>query len=442
MKEKCVHAHLDGGACSCEAPSNLADSPEAVIAAQVEGSLLAAIFPSAMTRRRLIEAAGASTLLGALAAILPVETLKAIAADAVQAPEKPDLQFGFLPITCATPLIMGAHLGLYQKYGLNVKLNKIGGIALIRDKVLNGELDLSQQVMPVPITVSMGIGSVADATQVLSIQNQHGNSLVLAMKHKDNRDPKNWKGFKFAVPFDTSHQAMLLRYYLAESGLDPDQDVSFRVVPPSEYFSNLRTGNIDGFFGGEPGGQRAVYEGAGFIHLLSREIWPGHPCCAFVARAAWIKEHPNTFIAAQRAVIEASLAVTDMSKRKGVAAVLADPAYLNAPEPVIEQVLMGRYADGLGNVKEAPDRVMFNPFPHPSMAVWLMTQLKRWGMIKGDFDYKKIAEQVMLTTEAGKRMRELGVEVPAAYRKETVMGKMFDAADPEGYIKSFPIRRA
>ncbi len=441
MKKTCSHDGFSEDPCSCSLAENSSGDSEIVLAEQVDASLLNALFPSELTRRKLISAIGVSALLGAIAEVLPVESLKAIAADAVPPPEKPDLQVGFLPITCATPLIMGVRLGLFQKYGLNVKLGKVAGIALIRDKILNGELDLSQQVMPVPITVSMGIGSVADATQVLSIQNQHGNSLVLAMKHKDNRDPKNWKGFKFAIPFDTSHQAMMLRYYLAENGLDPDQDVSFRVVPPSEYFSNLRTGNIDGFFGGEPGGQRAVYEGAGFIQLLSREIWPGHPCCAFVARAAWIKNHPNTFIAVQRAVIEASLAVNEMSNRKGVAAVLADPAYLNAPEAVIEQVLSGRYADGLGNVKEAPDRVMFNPFPYPSMAVWLMTQLKRWGMIKGDVDYATIAEQVMLTAEAGKRLKELGAQVPAPYRKEIIMGKTFDPLDPEGYIKSFAIRR-
>jgi nitrate/nitrite transport system substrate-binding protein len=413
-----------------------------VLQAQVEPALLSALFPEAITRRTLLKAVGTPVILGALGSLLPLDTLKAMAAEAPSVPEKAELQAGFLPITCATPLIMGHHFGVFQKHGLTVKLNKIPGIALIRDKLLNGELDISQQVMPVPVTVSMGIGSVPDATQVLSIQNQHGNSLVLAMKHKDNRDPANWKGFKFAVPFDSSHQAMMLRYYLAENGLDPDRDVSFRVVPPSEYVSNLRTGNIDGFFGGEPGGQRAVYEGAGFIHLLSREIWPGHPCCAFVARAAWIKDHPNTFLAAQRAIIEASLAVNEKAGRKGVAAILADPSYLNAPEPVIEQVLSGRYADGLGNVKVAEDRIMFAPFPHPSMAVWLMTQLKRWGMIKGDIDYKAIAEQVMLATEAAKRMKEIGAEAPAAYRPEIIMGRPFDAADPEGYIKSFAIRRA
>jgi len=36
------------------------------------------------------------------------------------------------------------------------------------------------------------------------------------VKHKDRRDPKEWKGFKFAVPFDYSMHNFLLRYYVAE----------------------------------------------------------------------------------------------------------------------------------------------------------------------------------------------------------------------------------
>ena len=44
------------------------------------------------------------------------------------------------------------------------------------------------------------------------------------MKHKDNRDPKNWKGMTFAIPFDQSHQALQLRNYLAAHGLDPDNE--------------------------------------------------------------------------------------------------------------------------------------------------------------------------------------------------------------------------
>jgi nitrate/nitrite transport system substrate-binding protein len=50
-------------------------------------------------------------------------------------------------------------------------------------------------------------------------------------------------------------------------------------------------------------------------------------------------------------------------------------------------VLTGTFADGLGNVKKVPDRIDFDPFPWESFAVWILTQMKRWGQIKGDVDY-------------------------------------------------------
>lgn len=438
------------GACGCGRSHDQAEigllakegpiGEEQALAAGVENALLMGLFPHEASRRRFVQTVGAGTALAALHAFLPVDALKAMAQDKA-APEKKNISVGFLPITCATPLIMAEHMGLYAKHGLKVDLVKTPGINIIRDKLLNGELDASEQVMPVPISVTMGSGSVADPTSVLTIQNQHGNSFVLAMKHKDNRDPKNWKGFKFAIPFDQSHQAMLLRYYLAEHGIDPDRDVQFRVVPPSEYVSNLRTGNVDGFFGGEPGGQRAVYEGAGFLHMLSRDIWPGHPCCAFVAREAWIKQHPNTFVAVYRAVVAASVHVSDPKNRGEIAKILAPAVYLNAPVEVIEQVISGRYADGLGNVRTVADRIIFDPFPHYSMAVWLMTQLKRWGYLKGEVNYRQIAERVMLATEAKKRYEELGLKAPDPYRKETILGKVFDPAKPDEYINSFAIKR-
>jgi nitrate/nitrite transport system substrate-binding protein len=79
---------------------------------------------------------------------------------------------------------------------------------------------------------------------------------------------------------------------------------------------------------------------------------------------------------------------------------------------VIEQVLTGKFADGLGGVKNVPDRADFDPVPWHSMAVWMLTQMKRWGYVKGDVNYKDIAEQVFLLTDAKKRMAELGQKVP------------------------------
>jgi nitrate/nitrite transport system substrate-binding protein len=120
-----------------------------------------------------------------------------------------------------------------------------------------------------------------------------------------------------------------------------------------------------------------------------------------------------------------------------MAKVLAQPQYLNQPEGVIDQVISGRFADGLGSVRTVPQRIDFQPFPHYSMAVWLMVQMRRWNMIKEDVDYKAIAKQVMLATDAKKLLEEQGATAPAlGFRKEWVLGKEFDSSRPEDYLKS------
>jgi nitrate/nitrite transport system substrate-binding protein len=110
---------------------------------------------------------------------------------------------------------------------------------------------------------------------------------------------------------------------------------------------------------------------------------------------------------------------------------------------VVEQVLTGTFADGLGTVQRVPDRIDFDPFPWHSFAVWIMTQMKRWGQIKGDVDYAKIAQEVYLATDTARLMKDVGLTPPTATSKTfVVMGKAFDPAKPEDYIKSFAIKRA
>ena len=75
---------------------------------------------------------------------------------------------------------------------------------------------------------------------------------------------------------------------------------------------------------------------------------------------------------------------------------------------VLEQVLTGTFADGLGNVRKVPNRIDFDPFPWHSFAVWILTQMKRWGQLKGDVDYAKVAREVFLATDTAKLMKEVG----------------------------------
>lgn len=407
----------------------------------IEATLVKALFPQDALRRRFLRAVGKGTAMAAISSVLPIASLQAMAQEKGSL-EKKDLKIGFIPITCATPLIMAHPLGFYKQQGLNVEVVKTAGWALIRDKMLNKEYDATHFLSPMPLAISLGLGSNPTPMSVATIQNTNGQAITLSLKHKDKRDPKTWKGFKFAVPFEYSMHNFLLRYYVAEAGLNPDTDIQIRVVPPPEMVANLRAGNIDGFLGPDPFNQRAVYEEVGFIHLLTRDLWNGHPCCAFGTSAEFIQKHPNSFAALYRAVLTAAAMAREAKNRELIAKVIAPAQYLNQPEVVLAQVLTGKFADGLGGVQNVPERADFDPMPWQSMAVWMLTQMQRWGYLKGEVNYRQIAEKVFLLTDAKRHMKALDQKVPeGAYPKFKIMGREFDPAKAAEYAKSFPIRK-
>src|SRR5258706_469650 len=335
----------------CEAVASEEKRYEGVVAAAV----MRAVFPKDAARRAFLKSVGASTALAALAQLFPLKTATEVFAQG-GALEKKDLKVGFIPITCATPIIMAHPMGFYSKHGLNVEVIKTAGWAVIRDKTLNKEYDAAHMLSPMPLAITLGAGSNPIPYTMPAVENINGQAITLAIKHKDKRDPKSWKGFKFAVPFDYSM--------------------------------------------------------------------------------------PNSYAALLKSIIDATAFAHKPENRKEIAAAIAPANYLNQPETVVEQVLTGTFADGLGNVKRVPDRIDFDPFPWQSFAIWILTQMKRWGQIKGDVDYKAVAEQVFLATDTAKLMKEVGLPPPPTTSKTfSVMGKLFDPTKPEDYIKSFKIKR-
>jgi nitrate/nitrite transport system substrate-binding protein len=447
---------LRNGSCSCGSHASQSEHERAIGLPRIaDGSeqqryedvvtaaVMRAIFPKDTARRAFLKSVGASTALAALAQFFPLATATEVFAQGAGAPEKKDLKVGFIPITCATPIIMAHPMGFYSKQGLNVEVVKTAGWAVVRDKTINKEYDASHMLSPMPLAISLGLGSQPIPFAVPAIENINGQGITLAVKHRDKRDPKQWKGFKFAIPFDYSMHNYLLRYYLAEHGIDPEADVQLRVVPPPEMVANLRADNIDGFLAPDNVCQRAIHDGVGFLHILSKEIWDGHPCCSFTASKEFIAQMPNSYAALVRAIVDATAFASKAENRKQIAETIAPANYLNQPPIVVEQALTGIYADGLGGIRKDEKRVDFDPFPWQSFAVWMLTQMKRWGQIKGDVDYQGIAEQVFLATDTAKLMREMGLTPPAATSKSfVVMGKTFDPAKPDDYVKSFSIKRS
>ena len=403
----------------------------------VAKAVLEAAGPS---RRQFLAGLGSAALLGFIGEFFPLSKLQAFAADPVGKPEKKNLSIGFIPITCATPIIMAEPMGFYSKHGLNAKVKRAAGWAMVRDWAINKDVDAAHMLSPMPLAITLGAGSPPVPFYMPAVENINGQAITLHSKHKGVKTAADMKGFRFCVPFDYSMHNYLLRYFLAEGGVHPDKDVQIRVVPPPEMVANLKAGNVDGYLAPDPFNQRAVYENVGFLFKLSKDIWDRHPCCAFAISQEFAKEYPNTFLALFRAIVDATHYASKPGNRKEIAKAIAPTNYLNQPVIVLEQVLTGTYADGLGAIKKDPNRIDFDPYPWHSMAIWIMTQMKRWGHLKGNVNYQAVAEQVYRAADCDKVSKDLGYPThKATMIKHTIMGREFDPAKPEAYVKSFNI---
>ncbi|MCT7961680.1 ABC transporter substrate-binding protein [Laspinema sp. D1] len=350
--------------------------------------------------------------------------------------EKTHLKIGFIPITCATPIIMSQPLGFYQKYGLNVELVKMKNWQQVRDSAIAGELDAYHMLSPMPIAMTLGLGSQPFPIKLASIENINGQAIVLALKHQDKvKEAQDFKGLTLGIPFRYSMHNLLLRYYLASNNINPDLDINIKQVPPSQAIELMKGGEIDGFLMPDGNAQQAVYEKVGFIYLLTKDLWDGHPCCSFAASKPWIDEHPSTFRALNKAIIDGCNYARNPENRREIAQAIAAPEYLNQPQSVLEAVLTGTFDDGLGNVQTVNNRIDFDPYPWKSFSYWITAQFARWGMVEAqNISHEAIADEVFLTGLARQLAKQLGQTPPTIIlRDEQLKFGLFDPSEPDAY---------
>src|SRR5260370_41834796 len=92
---------------------------------------------SDLSRRAFLAAVGMGTTLAAISEVFSIAKAAELALSTPGAIEKKQLKIGFIPITCATPIIMAEPLGFYRKHGLDAEVITTAGWAVIRDKALN-----------------------------------------------------------------------------------------------------------------------------------------------------------------------------------------------------------------------------------------------------------------------------------------------------------------
>ncbi|MCC2683543.1 MAG: nrtA [Paenibacillaceae bacterium] len=401
-----------------------------------------------LTRRQFVKSAVYGTALlasaGSLFSILAgcaSDKPSGSASGATADVEKPDLNVGFLPITCATPILAAGALNFYKKHGLNVTLKKYGGFAEIRDAFIAGEIDAAHMLSPMTMALELGLGSAKIPTRLAATENVNGQAITMAIKHKDKiKSPKDLKGLTLGIPFDYSIHNLLLRHFLTQGGLDPDKDVTLRVTRPPDMIALTASGGIDGYIVSDPFNQRAVFEGIGYIYQMTGDLWPNHPCCAFAVKQDFIDKYPKTYHTLLTSIVEATNYCSGDAHRAEIAKAIAPKQFLNQPEDVVSAVLTGKLKDTPDHTISKPKYIDFDPFPWKSAAAWFVSQMIRWGYIPQDQAtpeaIRKIVDAVYLSDGVRQVQKELGLKTPTEdYRPEVVMGKTFDLDHLQDWIK-------
>ncbi|MGE0666237.1 MAG: CmpA/NrtA family ABC transporter substrate-binding protein [Sphingomonadales bacterium] len=404
------------------------------------------------------------------------------------------VRIGFIPLVDCATLVVAAEKRFDRREGLALQLVKETSWANIRDRVNLGHFDCAHMLAGMPIASSMGIGHIKVPTVAPFLLGLNGNAVTVSLplyeqihatgaagtdpaslgralkQVVEQRKAAGREPLTFAMVFPFSCHNYELRYWMAEAGIDPERDIRLVVIPPPLMVDSLTAGHIDGFCVGEPWNSLAVEAGIGRILVTKSALWHMGVEKVLGVRADWADENRPVLDALIRALYRAAQWADDPANRDELADMLAQPAYLGVPSRIIRRALSGDIRVQAG---EAPvhvdDFIVFNRqaanFPWVSQAVWIYTQMVRWGQSEASEEAETAARRCFRPDiyRAALRNSDLAVSLPSVNAKlegalsgETPVGSIdgrltlgpdrffdgsvFDPDDPDGYLDRLTIK--
>lgn len=412
--------------------------------------------------------------------------------------EKPVLKLGFIKLTDMAPLAIAKEKGFFAEEGLTVTLEPQANWKVLVDNVASGGLDGAHMLAGHPIASGAGIGAKVKIVTPLSLD-MNGKAVTLSNKVYDLIAPSLPKGadgkvihpvsaaalkpvvaklkaegkpLKMGMVFPVSGHNYVLRYWLAAGGLNPGYylpadtagvtgaDVQLSVTPPPQMPSTLEAGTIDGYSVGEPWNQASVAKKIGVPVIVDPDIVGLNADKVFGLTEKFTQANPKTTKALLRALIRAQiwLDAEGGKNRPEAIKIIAKPNYVGAEEKVLAASMSGKFTFAPGDTRDTPQFNLFfgeyASYPYYSDAIWVLTQMRRWGQIaedKPDAWYLDTAKSVYrpdLYMEAAKSLVADG-KAPAdafpesdgfrVYTGKAIDGVAFDARKPSAYVASFSI---
>lgn len=385
---------------------------------------------------------------------------------------------GFIPLVDASVLIAAAEFGFAAREGLTLDLVKDVSWANVRDRLAFRQFDIAHMLSPMPVASMLGLGSNPSPTITPFSLGRGGNAITLSTRLFERmRDiggiSENASALEnaqslakvlldmkargealpmFGVTYPFSSHNYEFRYWLAAGGINPDRDVKLVVVPPPLTSDALAAGAIDGFCVGAPWNMIASERGVGRIVAAKQDIWPSAPEKVIGMRPEWADSHADTVSRLIAALDAAARWCDQPDNHDALAEVLADPRFIAAPVHIIRHVLAGEFGlDAKGNRRIIPDYFKFHRqfanYPKPGHALWIYSQMIRWGQAELSEQGLKAAASAyrpdLYRAALGEGPDHADFGMEGLNTSDGFMdGHVFDPSNISGYVSSFSVSTA
>lgn len=398
-----------------------------------------------------------------------------------------NLRVAFLPLNDVAVLAAAHERGFAEEEGIALELVRTTSWATLRDRLVYGQVQAAHMLAPLAVAVTLGLSQQPAPLAAPFKLGVNGNMLVMARDFAAALAPDPVA--RLADPLGTAHDfaaaiglwrrkpvigvvhrfsshALMLRYWLASAGVDPDRDVVLRVLPPSLTVEAIHAGEIDGFIAGEPWGSAAIASGRAEAVAIGERIWQRGVEKVLAFRQPWLEENLETTDRLLRALARAAVWCDAPENHEVLAQILADPRYVGQPWDLILHSLDGKVVPRAGDPAMAnPDFVLFSReatnFPWRSQALWIYSQLVRWNMVAASPETASKAASVFRPDIYRRALAETGLPMPGASmkvegavhaplgvgsRKGDLMlgpdrffdGRVFDPERIDDYLAGFP----
>lgn len=395
----------------------------------------------------------------------------------------------FLPLTDSAVLVAAREKGFARAHGVDLTLLRTTSWATARDRLVYGQVQAAHMLAPLAVAVTLGLSQHPAAIAAPFKLNVNGNALVMTSAFAAALEPD--LDARVEDPLAAAHDfagavglyhrkpvigivhrfsshALMLRYWLAAGGIDPDRDIVMRVLPPSLMGEALRTGEIDGFIAGEPWGSVVVAAGLAEIVAVGARIWQRGVEKVLAFRQDWLEAHPDEVDRLLVALTEAAAWCDAPNNHEELAGLLARPDYVGQPAETIRRALSGNLVLRHGrDAVTVPDVLLFHreaaAFPWRSQALWIYSQYVRWNFAEATAANEAAAAGVFRSDIYRRALGAAGAPMPGASMKlEGALssplavgtrgsaltlgsdrffdGRIFDPDDIAGYLEAFDRR--